>query len=62
MVFNEEVASVMDSAAVKAEQELRSELKAMSAIDVAIWVQKWFATAGYKRLCQILKQIAKENR
>ncbi len=52
-----EVQEVMDAAARKAEEEIRDEFKVMSAYDVSYWVQKWYLSVGYKRLCQILMRM-----
>jgi len=53
-----QVTEKMDKAAEEARQEFEPEAAVMSAKDVALWVQKWYPLAGYKRLCRILREYA----
>lgn len=50
----------MDEAADEARQELMDGviLSGGKARDVAGWMKKWYAKAGYKRLCRILMELA----
>ena len=46
-----DIRAMMDAAAEEAEQDFQKNIAAVpgSAKDVAVWVKKWYAIAGYKR-------------
>ena len=56
-----ELAAKMDAAAAEAKLDLAETIiiKAGTGKDVAKWMEKWFPTAGYKRLSRILVEWAK---
>jgi hypothetical protein len=55
-----DITAMMDAAAEEAEQDFQKNIAAVpgSAKDVAVWVKKWYAIAGYKRLSKILLAYA----
>ena len=56
----EETMAIMDKAAQEARQEFLDNilLEGGKAKAVANWVKKHYPTAGYKRLCKILIDLA----
>ena len=59
MVDKEFVMAQMDESAEVARNEFIKTVANGSAKDVAKWVTKHYKTAGYTRLCAILKEFAK---
>jgi len=51
MAGNEEIMAKMEEAAKQAEKEFK---KTWTGVEVAAWMKKWYATAGYKRLSKII--------
>jgi hypothetical protein len=60
MTGQTEILMTMDEAAEEARQDFMDNVVATAgkAKDVALWVEKWYQTAGYKRLCRILREYA----
>jgi hypothetical protein len=56
--MNEDVLKGMDESAKEARQEFMNSVVTGKAEDVAKWVAKYYKTAGYKRLCLILREVA----
>ena len=54
------VTAQMDRAAMEAEKELKF-LKGKGITEVAGWWEKWFKTAGHKRLGRLLVMVAREG-
>lgn len=56
-----ELTAKMDAAAAEAKADLADNIiiKSGTGKDVAVWMAKWFPTAGYKRLARILVEWAK---
>lgn len=54
------VSQSMDRAAAEAEKELKF-LKGKGILEVAAWWEKWFKTAGHKRLGRLLVMVAREG-
>lgn len=49
----------MDNAAGEAETELRANISAWTAVNLAEWWSRWYLKAGHKRLGRVLVAIAK---
>ena len=56
-----ELTAKMDAAATEAKTDLADNIiiKSGAGKDVANWMEKWYPTAGYKRLARILVEWAK---
>jgi hypothetical protein len=66
---SEAEAREMDLEAERADTDLRSNIlcsvtnptSAGTALDVCAWFERWYHTAGYRRLGRLITKIAKET-